>query len=163
MTALATDNLADLIRKKQQILVQLRDIGLKQQRLVDESATNSLLQLLGAKQHLIAALQLVERRLRPFQAEDPDQRVWRSAEDRQACAMRAEACNQLLAEVMDLERQQEAKMVERRDDTAHKLQRARSARQVVGAYAQQSHAPTPRPVVDQGPTNSSLDLTSGTT
>ncbi|QDU55327.1 hypothetical protein [Aeoliella mucimassa] len=160
MTSLATDNLAELIRKKQQVLLQLRDIGLKQQHAVDSADTSGLLQLLGAKQHLIAALQLVERHLRPFQAEDPEQRVWRSAQDRQACAKRAEECNQLLKEVMDLERQQELRMVEHRDRVAARLKQAGTAQRAVGAYAQQ-RSPQPRtPMLDSGPASTSIDLTS---
>ena len=161
MSSLDTDNLAELIRKKHQILVQLREIGLRQQKLVDASATAELLKLLGAKQHLIGALQMVERSLRPFQAEDPEQRVWRSPADREACAQRAAECQTLLNEVMQLERAQEAEMSLRRDEAADRLKRASSAKQAVGAYAQ--HLSTPhRPVPPNSPTiEASLDLTSG--
>lgn len=158
MTTLATDNLAELIRKKHQILVQLRDIGLRQQKLVDASATTGLLQLLGAKQHLIGALQMVERNLRPFQAEEPEHRQWRSPADRTACAERAAACQQLLNEVMTLERDQEARMVERRDEVAQQLHRAGAAHQAVDAYAR--HTSGKRSTQPTQPsTLSKLDLT----
>lgn len=140
MSLLATDQLAELIRKKHQILVQLREIGRRQQPLVDDASTNHLLQLLGAKQHLIHALQLVERHLRPFQAEDPEQRQWRSPAERSACAAQAEQCRTLLAEVMELERQQEARMSERRDQVAVQLQQAATAREAAGAYHQHHRA-----------------------
>lgn len=161
MTALATDNLAELIRKKHVILVQLRDIGMRQQKLVDESATMALLQLLGAKQHLIAALQMVERGLRPFQAEDPESRVWRSQADRSACATKAAECQQLLSEVMDLERAQEARMTERRDEVAQQLRRANTAHQAADAY-QQHRGPHRRAVVADVPNaDVRLDLLAG--
>ncbi len=161
MNTLATDNLAELIRKKHQILTQLREIGLRQQKLVDESATVGLLQLLGAKQHLIGALQMVERNLRPFQAEDPEQRQWRTAAERAACAERAAECQQLLSDVMELERRQEARMVERRDQAAEQLQRAGAAHQAVGAYAQ--YRATARPVGTNHPpiARTRIDLTAG--
>lgn len=161
MTTLATDNLAELIRKKHLILVQLRDIGLRQQKLVDESATTALLQLLGAKQHLIAALQMVERSLRPFQAEDPGSRVWRSPADREVCATKAAECQQMLSEVMELERNQEARMVERRDQVAQQLRRANHAHQAVDAY-QQHRDPHHRAIVTDMPNaDVRLDLLAG--
>ncbi|MDA8745545.1 hypothetical protein N9N28_13010 [Rubripirellula amarantea] len=159
MTTLATDNLASLVRKKHQVLVQLREIGLRQQKLVDESATTSLMQLLGAKQHLIAALQMVERSLRPYQSEDPEQRTWRSPTDRATCAEQAAACQRLLAEVMELERTQEARMVERRDQVADQLRRANSAHHAADAYAQQ-RTPHARSLNSPDETSASrLDLT----
>lgn len=162
MSSLATDNLAQLIRKKHRVLMQLRDIGLRQQQAVADKATSNLLQLLGAKQHLIAALQMVERSLRPYQAEDPESRVWRSAEERAACAQQQAECQQLLAEVMQLERDQEAKMIERRDDVAAQLRRANSAHQAVDAYAQH-RAPHQHTAISSTHENlsSHLDLTAG--
>ncbi|MCO6047365.1 hypothetical protein NG895_25975 [Aeoliella sp. ICT_H6.2] len=161
MSSLATDNLAQLIRKKHQVLLQLRDIGLRQQQAVEAKATSTVLQLLGAKQHLIAALQMVERNLRPFQAEDPESRTWRNAEERAACARQQAECQQLLTEVMQLERDQEAKMVERRDQVAAQLRRANSAHQAASAYSQHrtphSHAPISAPTAPP----SHLDLSTG--
>ena len=133
MTPIATDNLAALIRKKHQILVQLREIGLRQQALAGE-ATPELLKLLGAKQHLISGLEMVERNLRPYHAEDPESREWRTPSDRAACAQQAQACQVLLGEVMELERQQEQRMAERRDQVASQLRQAGAARDAVGAY-----------------------------
>jgi flagellar biosynthesis/type III secretory pathway chaperone len=161
MTNLATDNLAELIRKKHLILVQLRDIGRRQQVLVDQSATTVLLQLLGAKQHLIAALQMVERSLRPYQAEDPESRVWRSPTDREVSATKAAECQQLLSEVMELERDQEARMVERRDEVAQQLRRVNTAHQAADAY-QQHRGPQHRTVVSDIPdADVRLDLLAG--
>lgn len=162
MNDLATDNLADLIRKKHQILVQLREIGRRQEKLAEEAATTALLQLLGAKQHLIAALQMVERSLRPFQAEDPDQRIWRSPADRADCAQRATECQQLLREIMDLERSQEARMIERRDQVAAQLKRAGAAHEAVGAYARHRRPQQPYTAASTETLETRLDLTSET-
>lgn len=159
MTKLPTDNLAELIRKKHQILVQLRDIGLRQQKLVEASATTGLLQLLGAKQHLIGALQMVERNLRPFQSDDPEQRQWRNPSDRAACAERANECQQLLSEVMELERSQEARMVQRRDEVAAQLHRAGAAHQAVDAYARHTSSRRPTESTHNVTTNTRLDVT----
>lgn len=136
MSTLATDHLADLVRKKHQILAQLCQVGKKQQQLVDGGSSQQLMQLLAAKQHLINGLQLVERHLRPFQAEDPDARVWRSPEVRQQCAQQADECRDLLAQVIQLEKQHETQMARRRDEVATQLQRSGAAQQATGAYRQ---------------------------
>jgi flagellar biosynthesis/type III secretory pathway chaperone len=161
MKPLNTDNLAELIHKKHQLLTQLREIGLRQQQLVNESATAALLQLLGAKQHLIGALQLVERSLRPYQAEDPLQRQWASPADRDACVQREAECQVLLREVMDLERNQEVRMIERRDRAAAHLQRAGAAHQAIGAYSQHRVVPRPAMTSESPASDARLDLTSG--
>lgn len=144
MSQLPTDNLASLVRKKHQILVQLRSIGQKQQALAGDAAVSSLLQLMGAKQHLINALELVERNLRPYQTEDPESRIWRTPEDRAKCAKQAEECTSLLAEVMELEKLQEQRMVDRRNLVAQQLQQSTASRDAAGAYHQHRAPTAPR-------------------
>ncbi len=146
MSRLATDNLAELIRKKHQLLVQLRAVGCKQEALVEGGNSQQLLQLLAAKQHLINGLQLVERYLRPFHAEDPDSRVWRSHEDRQRCATLADECRTFLAEVVAMERDQERRIQGHRNALAGQLQQAGKAQQAIEAYRQhQADLPQARP------------------
>lgn len=135
MTRLATDNLAELVAKKHQLLLQLRDVGRRQEQLV-EGNPHPLLQLLAAKQHLINGLQLVERHLRPFQQEDPESRVWRSPADRERTAHLAEECRVLLEEVMQCERDQEQRILERRNQVAAQLKQADKAHHAADAYRQ---------------------------
>ena len=66
-------------------------------------------------------LQILERELSPFRDEDPEQRVWASTAERTACQVRAEQCNALLAEAMDLEKRAETAMVSRRHAAAAAL------------------------------------------
>jgi flagellar biosynthesis/type III secretory pathway chaperone len=135
MSRIATDNLSELIAKKHQLLIQLREIGRKQATLV-EGNPQPLLQLLAAKQHLITGLQLVERHLRPYQQEAPDARVWRSPADRERCAELADECRVLLSEVVQCERDQETRILERRNQVAAQLQQAAGAQQAADAYRQ---------------------------
>ncbi|MGI9457893.1 MAG: hypothetical protein ACR2NU_15110 [Aeoliella sp.] len=165
MTLIATDNLAELIRKKHQILVQLREIGRRQEQLVGEAQASNLMQLLGAKQHLINALQSVERSLQPFQAEDPDSRLWRSPAQRADCAEQAVACKNLLAEVMELEKRQEIRMTERRDEVASRLKQAGAARQAANAYGLHRSRPASTATFDTAGdlvASDAIDLISGT-
>ena len=134
MSNLTTDNLADLIDKRHRCLLQLRDLGRKQAELIAAGEMEPLLRLIAAKNQLIAALQSIEKGLAPFHAQDPDAREWPTKEARAESARQAESCQQLLAEVMDLERQNEQNIIERRDKVATQLQAAQAASTARGAY-----------------------------
>jgi hypothetical protein len=129
-----TETLTELIRKKHQVLVQLRDVGRRQMDLATSGDVAALLALLGAKQQLIAGLQALERELSPYYAEDPDRRVWPSPQHRAGCARQAAECNALLEEIVAMEKQGAEKMTARRNKVAEQLQQAHAATQVASAY-----------------------------
>ncbi len=112
----------------------MRDLGQKQADLIATGDMGSLLRMIAAKNQLIAALQSIELALAPYHEQDPDQRQWATAESRASCARQAESCQQLLGEVMELERQNEQNMIERRDHVAGQLQAAQAAGATRGAY-----------------------------
>jgi flagellar biosynthesis/type III secretory pathway chaperone len=131
---MSTTHLADLIRRKHEVLVELCAVGHRQREIVERGETTALLELLAAKQSMITLLQQVERELAPFHAEDPDARHWLSAGDRQHCAERAAECNRLLAEVVDLERESAERLAIRRNEVAAQLSQVYSAGQARNAY-----------------------------
>jgi flagellar biosynthesis/type III secretory pathway chaperone len=135
MPTLPTEHLFELIHRKRQVLVQLREVGQRQSELIASGDVTTLLTLLAAKQRLLAALQLTEQQLAPFRDEDPAARVWISPARRNECAAESADCRHLLAEVVQLERDCEAAMLARRDATAAQLQQAQPARAAAGAYA----------------------------
>jgi hypothetical protein len=136
----ATEQLAELIRRKHRVLTQLHEAGRRQAELVAGGDIGSLLSLLAAKQELIAALQTVEQTLMPFYADNPEERIWNSPGARARCAELAGECNALLAEIVRLEQAGAARMTARRDELAAQLQQIHSAAQVRGAYeAQRNH------------------------
>jgi hypothetical protein len=130
----STEQLTELIRKKRQVLVQLRDIGRRQMELVNGGDIAALLALLGTKQQLIAGLQTLEQQLTPFYAEDPDRRAWPSPQQRAECARQSAECNTLLEEIVGLEKAGTEKMTARRNEVAEQLQQAHAATQVRSAY-----------------------------
>ena len=139
MSYTETDQLADLLAKKLQCLVQLRDLASRQSVLIDAGDMTQLLKVLAAKQHLIEAMREIEKRLEPFHRQDPETRIWRSAEDRARCAECAAACSELLSEVMKQEKQGERTLRKRRNNVATQLEEAHAAGQARGAYhAQES-------------------------
>jgi hypothetical protein len=133
----ATEQLADFICRKHQVLTQLRDIGRRQAELVSGGEIAALLKLLAGKQHLIAGLQELERQLKPFYAQNPDTRGWSSPAERARCARIADECNALLEEIVRLEKQGAEQMDARRNEVALQLQQAHSANHVRNAYQAQ--------------------------
>ncbi len=131
---LDTDSLADLIDHKSQALAQLLELSRRQAGFIAEGDLASLLTLLSAKQKLLQRVQEMERMLDPFRGQDPEKRVWRSAEMRQQVAESAKHCEMLVAEVMALEEQGEAEMVRRRDRAADHLQVVAQASHVRSSY-----------------------------
>jgi hypothetical protein len=133
----STEQLSELIRKKHQILVRLRDVGRQQADLVGVGEIGSLLKLLAGKQHLIAALQELERLLKPYYAENPDTRVWRTPAERAECARLVTECNTLLEEVVQLEKRGAEQMDARKNEVAQQLNQAHAASHVRNAYQAQ--------------------------
>jgi hypothetical protein len=131
---LSTDILAELVVKKHDLLVQLRDAGLRQLELIDGADMTQLLKLLSSKQRLLTALQDIERQLKPFRRENPDDRVWRTPADRQRCAELATRSETLLAEVVEQEKRSETQLRAHRDRVAEELEGAHQAARAASAY-----------------------------
>ena len=151
MTAFDTDVLAELIRSKRDCLVQLREMGRRQLELIGEGNMTALLVVLTAKQGVLTRLHGIERRLDPFREQGPDQRRWRTAEDRLACIEQLRECERLLAEIVSQEKCSEGALLRRRDEAANRLQSAHLAGQAREAYTAQPPSPVKQ-----------IDLSSGT-
>lgn len=133
---LDTDILADLIGNKHRLLVQLRELARRQLELIEANDLTQLLKLLASKQKLLTELQSLERQLDPFRNQEPETRVWRSADDRDSCALLASQCEAIRAEIVQAERMSETRLTFRRDEAASRLQGVHQASQVRHAYAQ---------------------------
>jgi hypothetical protein len=157
----STNKLAELISQRHACLMQLHKLGLKQTELVGTGEMGPLLRLLAVKNQLIAVLQTTEQQLTPFHAQDPDSRVWASTADRERSARQAAECQTLLDEIMRLERDNEQKMVERRDRVASQLQNVQSANTARRAYqAHQRQSSKPMMLTSVDAQTTSLDLQS---
>lgn len=164
-TELASEKLADLITKRRLCLVKLRDLGRKQTELIAAGEMGALLRSLSAKNQWIVAVQAIEKELAPFHAQDPVDRAWPSPTLREQCAEQAAECQALLDEIMQLERENEQQMTQRRDQVAQQLQAAHAAGAARAAYqAQQRHgAVDPKLMQFNTPSPSNqLDLRSNT-
>jgi hypothetical protein len=133
----STEQLSELVRKKHQILVRLRDVGQQQADLVGIGEIGSLLKLLAGKQQLIVGLQELERLLKPYYAENPETRVWRTPAERAECARLVTECNALLEQVVQLEKRGAEQMDARKNEVAQQLNQAHAASHVRNAYQAQ--------------------------
>ncbi|MEO8271114.1 MAG: hypothetical protein ABI557_15440, partial [Aureliella sp.] len=64
----------------------------------------------------------IQIKLKPYFNDDPEQRVWKSAQHRQRCRRLADHGQRLLQETMQLEQQALREMTSRRDAVAAQLQ-----------------------------------------
>jgi hypothetical protein len=147
---LTGDNLAKLIAHRHACLSQLHKFGVKQSELVESGEIGALLRLLSVKNQLIGALQAIEKQLAPFHAQDPETRIWTNSTAREQCAKQAAECQVLLDQIMQMERDNEQKMTERRDQVASQLQAVQSAGPARRAY-QAQHRSAPRPLAAKLP------------
>jgi flagellar biosynthesis/type III secretory pathway chaperone len=134
MQLLDTNTLTKTLFSKCELLVQLRKLGVQQNELIDAGELGQLLGLLAEKQRLLDSLQKIERQLDPFRAQSPGDRDWNSEEDRRRGAELAAACEKLLAEVAEAERQSATKLMLRRNEAATQLQAVHFAVQARAAY-----------------------------
>ena len=163
MTDSSTNRLVELIDKRQRCLVALHELSTRQSGMIADGDMSALLRSFSVKNQWLVALQAVERDLAPFHQQNPEERVWASEAVRQQCAEKAATCNQLLRELMKLEKQNEQEMTQRRDRVAAQLQNVQSADAARNAYQTQQqvrrdthHTPVPNLTEETHP--SRLDL-----
>lgn len=127
--------LTQLLAKKLQLLVQLRDLGQRQIEFIEDSDLASLLKVLSAKQHILTLLPPIERQLDPFRDQDPERRPWQLPQQRELCARLAQQCEQTLDEIVGQEKRSETDLIQRRDEAAIQLQGTHSASHARNVYS----------------------------
>ena len=131
-----TDQLANLIDQKCEVLTLLRQLADRQTEIIATANMTRLLTLLATKQGLLEQMQSIESQIDPFRAQDPDARPWRSPQQRQKTRATAERCESLLKELMSLEKQCEGDLIVRRDKIADRLQGMHYGGQATSAYTE---------------------------
>lgn len=153
----STENLAKLIRRKRDLLVQMLTVGLRQLELINEGNISDLLRLLSAKQQLINALLETENGLNEYRDEDPAQRQWATPEARATCVSHSNDCQRIYEQVLALEQEQEQQLGERRDGIAEQLRAAQSAQLVRKSYEPHSRPNSPHQGITSLPTQDSVN------
>lgn len=138
-----TQHLAALIDNKHAVLRRLREVAQRQLALAVGGDPRPLVSLLAVKQKLLDELTSTERDLNPYREQDPQQRQWPSPQSRERCAAVSQACRDLLAEVMDLDRRATEQLRQRQQQTKVQIDAAEQAAQARSAYFA-SAAPAPQ-------------------
>lgn len=129
-----SERLAQLALCKLQIMQLLRKLAAQQLDVISGGDMTNLLKLLAAKQLVMDQLAKVEQQLDPFRGQDPETRDWPSTAAREDCQRNVESCNELLTDIMRLEKQAELEMVRRRDDASVRLAGMHGASEARHAY-----------------------------
>jgi hypothetical protein len=131
------------------VLEQLCELAKQQTTITQSGDATILLSFLSRKQPLMDRLEEIQEGLAIYAEDDPAQRQWRSPELRQTCRAASQRCQQLLSEIVLLEKQSLDEMSVRRDALAAQLQDGQD-----GSLASQAYRSTD--ALSEG----SLDLTS---
>lgn len=129
-----TDTLHALMAAKLEVLEQLCALAKQQATVTQSGDATILLSFLSRKQPLMDRLGELQGQLAIYVDDDPTARVWRSPELRQQCRVASEQSQQLLAEIVLLEKQSLDQMSERRDALAAQLQDGRDGKLAAQAY-----------------------------
>lgn len=129
-----TDTLHALMAAKVEVLEQLCELAKQQATVTQSGDATILLSFLSRKQPLMDRLGELQAQLAVYVDDDPTARVWRSSELRQQCRTASEQSQQLLAEIVLLEKQSLDQMSERRDALAAQLQDGRDGKLAAQAY-----------------------------
>lgn len=130
----STDRLAELLCRKLQVLEEVLSISNAQKELVGRDEVESLMELLAAKQTLLDQMHTLQLALAPYRDEDPDLRIWHSPRRREQTQQVASRCESILAQIMQIEKECEQKLVARRNEVAADLKAADLAGHARDAY-----------------------------
>lgn len=136
----SADRLAELVRGKHSCLAELLGVCRRQVELVDAGDIEGLLELLAWKQRYLQEIQRLEAELAPYRQESPEARLWRCEDLRRETAGRLQDCRRLLAEILEIERDCEQRMIARREEVGRRLQEVQDAAEARKAYARQESA-----------------------
>jgi hypothetical protein len=134
MDVMYTDNLHRLMAAKVEVLEQLCELAKQQTTITQSGDATILLSFLSRKQPLMDRLGEIQEDLSIYAADDPAQRQWRSPEVRRTCRADSQRCQQLLSEIVLLEKQSLDEMSMRRDALAAQLQDGQDGTQAAKAY-----------------------------
>lgn len=156
----STDTLWRLIRQKRRLLEQIVALTRRQDVMIANAETAGLIELLSGKQQLIAGLQSIERGLDQFRQDDPERRQWADPQEREACRADSDACNAILAEILEIEQRHQRVMQTRREEVAGRLRSVQSAHVAATAYKTHLTGKRPQRALDSTPADAgTLNLT----
>ncbi len=129
---------AELIHRKEQLLLRLAPVSVRQLEIVRNGDVSLLVQLLGAKQQLMYDFETIERQLEPFKDLLPEQRVWSSEAERRKTGESVDRCAALLEEILRNDNMSIEELATRKDEVEEQLRKTRQGAQIHNGYAKQA-------------------------
>lgn len=115
MTDKELRELLEYFGREQACYTALLDLSRRQKRIIEEGEVDELLRLLGQKQNMLARVGEVETLLAPYKRNWRTLRQTLDDNDRQVLDLALATVEELLAELIALEKESEQLLVERRD------------------------------------------------
>ncbi len=128
-----TDQLTELVQQRLEILQQLAAL---QAAWEDAHASDPdwMMSMLAKRQGLLDALLATEGQLTPYREDDPQARVWRSAEQRSECRRTMEEGRRLLRDIIERDRRLIERISAARDAVGAQLRETADSSHVHLAY-----------------------------
>lgn len=147
MTGQLTQSLFESLSQKRDCCRALIELSQKQRDLITSGDLNSLLKVLATKQRVMGRMDEVQRRLDALSRDTPR---WREDLDRDAqleCQDVLDDMEQLLSELIDIEKECEQKLVQLREAALEQLRQSDAGRELNRAYLTEA-APSTNRLVD---------------
>ena len=135
MDSLGTTRLLELAEQKHHLLTQLRELSIEQSQLAEQRSAEELLSLLSRKSDTIEILTRVQESLKPFQAQQPEERKWPSESERDRCRSLFVQSEKIIAEILVIDNQTLGEMSLQRDLIGQQLSQFTSAEAIHDAYS----------------------------
>ncbi|TWU26683.1 FlgN protein [Novipirellula galeiformis] len=129
------NELSTLIEQRHAVVCQLVELGQAQLQAVQAGHMNELMQLLSRKQQPLATLGELSKQLHAAIGDDPESRQWASTALRTECRKQHEQTEQLLLQLMQVERECELSLSKSRDSIGEQIRRSDGAKQANLHYA----------------------------
>ena len=113
--------LLEYFGREQACYTSLLDLSRKQQQLIENKEIDELLSVLAEKQKILLKLEKIEQRLLPYKQQWQTLREELDEDDRQVLDMALSTVEELLSELIDLEKKSEKLLAECREETHRQL------------------------------------------
>ena len=131
-------NFSELIRSEEELLKRLLLVSQRQLEIVEAGNAAVLVEYLGQRQRLWHEFELLERQLATHKGIPPENRVWKSAEERQQTELSLNRCKMLLEEIMANDQISFTKAAELKENVEKDLRRVQLSKNAAPAYMKQS-------------------------
>jgi hypothetical protein len=134
-----TKDLQDLLEyfgREQACYTSLLDLSRQQRSLIEDGQIDQLLSVLGHKQQILGQVSEIELRLRPYKENWDTVRRSLSSDDRGMVDAALSTVEELLGELIGIEKDSEQLLVSQMNNVRSELQEVTTAREVSSAYSQ---------------------------